>query len=71
MTVTQGSSVPMSSPASAGQNSSFAAALRKLAKQAMSPGSQSPVSVLPTPSNSTMSPVKSNGRFPSVTLVRQ
>ncbi|CAB4035393.1 Hypothetical predicted protein, partial [Paramuricea clavata] len=59
--VTQASSVPMSSPASGGQNSSFAAALRKLAKQAMSPGSQSPVSVLPPPNTSTMSPVKSNG----------
>ncbi|XP_028410043.1 uncharacterized protein LOC114532680 isoform X2 [Dendronephthya gigantea] len=59
--VTQASSVSMSSPTSGGQNSSFAAALRKLAKQAMSPGSQSPVSVLPPPSNSTMSPVKNNG----------
>ena len=61
VTVTQASSVPMSSPASGGQNSSFAAALRKLAKNAMSPGSQSPVSVLQPPSNSTMSPVKTNG----------
>ena len=61
MTVTQASSVPMSLPASGGQNSSFAAALRKLAKNAMSPGSQSPVSVLQPPNNSTMSPVKANG----------
>ena len=63
MNTTPASSAPMSSPASGAQNSSFAAALRKLAKQAMSPGSQSSVSVLPPPANPTMSPVKSNGKL--------
>ena len=45
--------LPMSSPAAAAQNSSFAAALRKLAKQAMSPGS-----TVPPTNNQTLSPVK-------------
>lgn len=61
--VTQSLSTSMSSPLSTSENSSFAAALRKLAEQAMSPGSQSPVSVLPPPSNHTISPMKSNGEL--------
>lgn len=51
-------SLPMSSHGS--QNSGFAAALRKLAKQAMSPGSHSPVTIPPS-SNPNVSPVKNKG----------
>ena len=51
----------MSSPSTtAAQNSSFAAALRKLAKQAMSPGSTA-TTIPPASNNQVLSPVKQKG----------